>query len=240
MFVGPAVLGILGVLVIVICQHIPQTGLAWRPYYSTKIEGSEYGQFSEWASFAVTHVGFLLVWVGLLWASLLSDQDGKNFYQPESAWVALSIAGLMVIFGHLALGMTLGKESIRKPATAPQYHNLIPDPSSFAGIHDDGLYHMIRARVWTYMGTMVIPGYVILGVFAAFINGHSDNDVAIVLFLVIIMPLSELGLVMFRTKLIKQYERPLQSKCWGAEGIMATILNICSWFMVAFSLCAAQ
>lgn len=239
MFVGPTVLSILGTLVIVLAQHVPQIGLAWRPYYPKDIPGSSHGQLSEWASFAVTHFGLVLVYAALLWACLLSDQNGENYFKPEAAWAGLSIAFLMITIGHLVLGLSLGAKPLRQEATQPKYKFLIPAPNYNSKEADDALYFMIKSKINTYMWTLVMPGYVIMGTFNALIHTHTDDNIAVVIFFVILMPMSEYGLIMFRCKLISQYER-LDSKCWSAQGLIATILNVCCWFMVCWAISTSQ
>jgi len=239
MFVGPAVLSSLGIVVIILCQYVPQIGLAWRPFYSKDIPGGEFGQCSEWASFAVTHVGFSLVVAALLWACLLSDQNGRDYFKDESAWVGISLAALLVTFGHMGLGIMIGTDWLKEAAAMPRFENLVEDPLTNPTKPDVGLYHMLRSRVFLFMGLMVMPGYVIMGVFNALIHTHTDANIAVVVFFVILLPVGELGVVMYRTKLFKQFERT-DSSCWGSEGIISTGLNVVCWVMVCWSISSSR
>lgn len=96
------VCGIIGTLLAIFPQLVPQMGLAYRPLGAKAISGMcPAGQLPLWAVALVHFLGFTMFWAGQFVASIQSDREGTNNHKL--------VVGMMVtaLLGYITANMFL-------------------------------------------------------------------------------------------------------------------------------------
>jgi len=99
---GPLALGIVGALLVLIPQSIPQLGLAYRPLHDKPLPGMcHYGQLPVWAVALVYFAGTTMQWAGTLVAALHSNREHTDDARIVTGFMVAGLIGF--ILAHIGI-----------------------------------------------------------------------------------------------------------------------------------------